>query len=41
MRDRKGGVENRQSQGLDGVRQDSFQNGFGFDHGLKQNRKPS
>jgi hypothetical protein len=26
---------------LDGVRQDSFQNGFGFDRGVKQNCKPT
>jgi hypothetical protein len=41
MPDRNSGVEKRQSQGLDGVRQYSFQSGSGFDGGVKQNRKPT
>jgi len=41
MLDRNSGVGKRQPQGLDGVRQYSFQNGSGFDRGVKQNRKPT
>jgi hypothetical protein len=41
MPDWRSGVENRQPQGLDGVRQDSFPSGSGFYAGIKQNRKPT
>jgi hypothetical protein len=41
MPDRRSGVEKRQSQGMDGVRQDSFQSGSRFGHSVKQIRKPN